>query len=464
MERVRLAEGVRTRRESFGGLVYDPRTGTTIELDRGALRLLELARGGVHLDVAHERIREERLEPDLRREEMIAIAGDLRGLGMIRSCSGVHQTSAPVSAGPWPSIPHLTAPEAVHWAVTYRCEADCSYCYAARHKDTDGELTTSRALAAIDAFAEWGVFQLAIGGGEPLVRNDLDGLIRHAVGRGLSVHVTTGGDHLTPSRMATLAGALTCLQIGVRHHDLLQDPPGTQAQRLRTICDTARDNDLAVGANLILCRTTLRRPEDAVRLLHDAGFRRLTLLRYKPPTALDQWRREAPDAEELHGVEERISRLASSLPDLKIRVDCALSFLFRGLPTEVTRRNGLRGCVAGSRIVALSPDGAIYPCSQLVDPRFRAGHILSDDPRAIWTESEALTRLRDFRRHRHFRRSVCGTCQAANVCGGCRVFTHNATGPDPGCPDAADRSRTLPTGASTDPTQTFQRPRTRRER
>ncbi|MDP7619616.1 MAG: radical SAM protein, partial [Dehalococcoidia bacterium] len=258
MERIRLAEGVRTRREFFGGLVYDSRTGTTLELDRGALRLLELARGGVHLDAAHALIREERLEPDLRREEMIAMAGELCGLGVLRSCSEAHQTSAPVSAGIWPSTPYLTAPEAVHWAVTYRCEADCSYCYAARRKDTGGELTTSRALAAIDAFAEWGVFQLAIGGGEPLVRNDLDALVRHAAGRGLSVHMTTGGDHLTPSRIAILAGALTCLQIGVRHHDLLHDPPGTQAQRLRTICDTARDNDLAVGANLILCRTTLR--------------------------------------------------------------------------------------------------------------------------------------------------------------------------------------------------------------
>ena len=39
----RLVDGVRLRREHFGGLVYEPTSGTTIELDKGAFRFAELA-------------------------------------------------------------------------------------------------------------------------------------------------------------------------------------------------------------------------------------------------------------------------------------------------------------------------------------------------------------------------------------------------------------------------------------
>jgi pyrroloquinoline quinone biosynthesis protein E len=437
MKQVRLAECVRTRREPFGGLIYDPRTGTTVELDRGAHRLLELARCGISLDEARAVIRSEGSEPGFGDRDMQVVVRMLGDLGLVVPGEAnlvASNNEHAVSREVWPSGPHLSAPEAVHWAITYRCHSGCPDCYTARHRGVDQEMNTSRALEFIEGIAHWGVFQLAIGGGEPLLRDDLEMLVRRAADRGLSVHVTTSGDLLTRDKMNALCGSLTCLQVGIRHSELLGARPIGQVSRLSEVSGMAREAGVALGANLILCRSVLERFEDAIHVLFNVGFRRITLLRYKPPASLEQWDREAPSGNELSGVEERIDRIVSRHPGLAVRLDCALSFLQRRLSTEVARKHGLRGCVAGSRIIALIPNGSIYPCSQLVDPRFRAGNILEDDPRAIWSGSAVLLGMRSFRAHRGYHRSTCGMCRAVDQCGGCRVFTHEGFGLDPDCP------------------------------
>lgn len=444
MKSLRLTEGVRMRRESFGGLVHNPRTGTTVDLDREAYRLLELAMVGISLDMARNLIHGEGLKPGLADGEVQGVVGTLCALGLteLRESSANSVPEAGLTIGQeWPvgsKGSNLSAPEAVHWAITYRCGAGCPDCYAARHRERrrSDELTATQALDVVDRIAQWGVFQLAIGGGEPLVREDLEALVRYASEKGLAVHLTTSGDHLTRARLESLSEPVTCLQVGIRHRDLFAPEPSGQAARLDHICDSSQDLGLILGANLILCRTVLERFEEAVLRLVDMGFHRVTLLRYKPPATVQQWKREAPDGGELERMEERIRRIISHHPDLSIRLDCALSFLQRKLPSEQARKGGLRGCVAGARIIAISPNGSIHPCSQLVDPLFRAGHILHDNPDKVWSDSKVLLRLRSFRWEAYFRRTACGMCRAVEQCGGCRVFTNEGLGPDPGCPGA----------------------------
>ncbi len=89
----------------------------------------------------------------------------------------------------------LSAPETVHWAVTYRCQESCPDCYARRFSFIKDELDTHQALKLIDKIAHWGVFQLAIGGGEPFIREDLSHLVQYAANRELSVHISLTMSH-----------------------------------------------------------------------------------------------------------------------------------------------------------------------------------------------------------------------------------------------------------------------------
>lgn len=440
-----LSEGIIYRREPFGGLVYQPSCGTTVELDRGAFRLIELARNGVSIGAARRVIIAERLEESCDEEDLRRMVGLLREREILRRCapppgselpgtSNIHRGTVKNHSS-WPTGPSLTAPEAVHWAVTYRCKKDCPDCYAARHRDGyQAELAPNQAKNVIDRIASWGVFQLAIGGGEPLLREDLGTLVQYAARRGLTVHVTTSGDLLDSKKLESLAGSLTRLQIGINHHDLFGSARLRTVTRLGFLCDEATRLGLRLGANLMLCRTVLERFEEAIHTLVKAGIRRFVLLRYKPPASPEQWQREAPQGQELVGMEGRIAKVLSYHPGLEIRLDCALSFLERRLPAEQLRRAGLHGCVAGARILAIGPDGSVYPCSQLVAPRFLAGNIMHEEPDRIWSHSPVLARMRGFRAAISFRRSACGTCQAAEHCGGCHIFIHGGHGRDIGCP------------------------------
>ncbi|MBA1334937.1 MAG: hypothetical protein HPY66_0558 [Firmicutes bacterium] len=97
--------------------------------------------------------------------------------------------------------------------------------------------------------------------------------------------------------------------------------------------------------------------------------------------------------------------------------------------------SGIRGCVAGERIISVAPDGSVYPCSQLVGNIFYAGNLLNEDFEAIWNRNNIVKKYRDFREKKSFKNGSCGKCQAKAFCGGCRVFAEDAIGSDPGCPE-----------------------------
>jgi radical SAM protein with 4Fe4S-binding SPASM domain len=437
--RLKLAACVRLRREHFGGLAYDPRSGDTVELDRGAFRLLELARGGVGLEAARAVILAERLDRRLPVHRIADVVRQLLGSGLLRPMGAdeadecVLLQHRPVED--WPTGPQLSGPEAVHWAITYRCHGQCPDCYAARHRQSAAaELSTDDALRIVRRIAGMRPFQLAIGGGEPLLREDLAPITHEARIRGLSVHVTTGGDHIDRIDDGLLEN-ITCLSVGVRHQDLLANPPTGQALKLREMSGRLARSHVALGANLILCRSVLLQLEGVLARLFEAGFPRVTLLRYKPPSTMEQWRAECPSGHELLGVEDRFAAFLEKNAGLALRLDCGLAFLERRLPPEIARSAGLRGCVAGTRILAVGCDGTAYPCSQLVHPRFAAGNLLVDAPADVWQRAPAMKRYRSRSDKRVFRETACGACLVRDRCGGCPALSDDGLGPDRGCPE-----------------------------
>ena len=420
----RLAPGIRLRQERFGGLVFDPRRGTTLEVDTPGFAALWRLRSGeaAVLDGA--------------------FAGRLLGLGILEEGEPRVQAVAP----PLPAAcrhPWLSAPETVHWAVTYRCGMDCPDCYAARLQPHGEELDTAGALKLVDRIAGWGVFQLALGGGEPLAREDIAELAHHAAAGGLVVHLTTGRWDVPDRQLLALSGGVRAMQFGV-HADLFQTPRWTDYLRgLADMRHAAAAFGMITGANLCLSRSVQGNFDALADALLGVGFERLTLLRYKPPTTIRRWEEEAPEPEQLLALKPALDKLATR-PGLGLRLDCALSFLQNGLPPEVAAAHGIVGCAAANRIAAVAPDGSLYPCSQLVDPNFRAGNLLAKPPDHLWHCAPALQRHRRFRKAGSFRRSPCGKCRASAACGGCRVFAHDARGGDPGCPEPLPKHSRYP--------------------
>ena len=71
-----------------------------------------------------------------------------------------------------PFTHELSAPLRVDLALTFRCQNNCSHCYAGGPHETP-ELSTEHWKQIIDRLHQIGVFILTFTGGEPTLRNDL---------------------------------------------------------------------------------------------------------------------------------------------------------------------------------------------------------------------------------------------------------------------------------------------------
>lgn len=434
---VRLCSVVRLRQEFFGGLVYDTRNGNTLEVDKSTFQFLDLIKGGAfNIEEVLIYLIEKKIITKLD-SSTIDTLEKLIELKIIEKSDELPST-LPVdnqNLNIFLDKPWLSAPETVHWAVTYRCNENCPDCYVRRFSGAKNELPTNRALELIDKIADWNVFQLAIGGGEPFMRKDLPQLVHHAADRGLSVHVTTGMLNLDPHLLESVSPAIKNLQIGIQP-DQLSDSYSTQTiHQLGELFSNAQRSGITPGASLFLTESVIKRLEDLIKTLVDVGFNRIILLRYKPPYSKERWKAENPAKFQMKILHEKINNIIKQNPHLNIRVDCALSFVQRNLPKELAAKLGIKGCVAAYRILAVAPDGSGYPCSQLVHPEFHAGNLLETGLKILWDESTILRKYRSFRTKKSFTHSWCGVCLAKASCGGCRVFAADGLGGDPGCPE-----------------------------
>ncbi|NIP59440.1 MAG: radical SAM protein, partial [Gemmatimonadetes bacterium] len=113
------------------------------------------------------------------------------------------RTSSSGSEGAY--IPHVVA-----WNLTRRCNLACAHCYISAgswHARAE-ELDTGTCLEILDQVLDVNPApMLILTGGEPLLRDDLEVLARHATDRGATVVVGTNGTRLTDERIASLMEA-----------------------------------------------------------------------------------------------------------------------------------------------------------------------------------------------------------------------------------------------------------------
>src|SRR5262249_57005965 len=115
-----------------------------------------------------------------------------------------------------------------------RCPLQCPYCATplsivdARSRD---ELETGDWTRVFREAAELGVLQLALTGGEPLVRHDVEELARVAAESGLYSTLVTAGTPFTRRRALALRGnGLDHVQISIQGSDPIESDriPGTK--------------------------------------------------------------------------------------------------------------------------------------------------------------------------------------------------------------------------------------------
>ncbi|MEM0123680.1 MAG: radical SAM protein [Conexivisphaerales archaeon] len=137
--------------------------------------------------------------------------------------------------------------------VTFRCNSRCVYCDY--WKSDSPELNTENALKVVDRMSESGISMLAISGGEPLLRNDLNQLLKRARDLGVINTLNTSGLIIKEQLAFELAKYVDAITISIdgppEVHDKQRGIKGAFERSVRALA-LYKSAGIRVGINMVL--------------------------------------------------------------------------------------------------------------------------------------------------------------------------------------------------------------------
>jgi pyrroloquinoline quinone biosynthesis protein E len=358
---------------------------------------------------------------------------------------------APVTKAPPRS---LAAPETIHFSVTGRCDQACEGCFYSARPGSQVEPADAPFSLFQQVVAQAGkasVFQMALGGGEPLLHPRIVEMVRLARAHNIVPNVTTNGNLLHRElAMALKEAGLGQVQVslnGTTEKTNARTRPNFR-QTVKAL-ETCREVGLRFGINFLLTRSSLGELPAVVELGRRLGAASVNLLRPKPPTTEGDWlERESLDGAGYRQVARLLSRQVASRkpqasaacdvepatcglePETRITLDASLTFLLTEHPPEQLYQGGVWGCCAARKFVTVVQDGTVLPCSHV-----RWSDVGAGDLTRAWWESEVFAR---FRAQEEVMRGRCRACRYLELCKGCRAVVMALSGDfvdsDPHCP------------------------------
>ncbi|MHC4133972.1 MAG: radical SAM protein [Planctomycetota bacterium] len=304
-------------------------------------------------------------------------------------------------------------------AVTYRCNAACTFCYAGCNctvnpVGSSEEMTLEEIRRVLDKIARQAkVPSVSFTGGEATLRPDLPDMVRHARGLGMRVNLITNG--ISASSMAfvqTLSDAgLQSAQVSVEGttaavHESITRIRGSFAQATQAVRNFSAAG-LTVHTNTTLTRTNL---EDAAEfpafVRHGLGLGTFSMNLVIPTgsAALNG------------GLQVRYRELGPHLEEILRRSrELGVEFYWYS-PTPmcifnpITHGLGNKGCSACDGLLSVGADGRVLPCASYDEP---VGDLLGGSFDEVWQSGPA----RDFRR-KFLAHDICKACENFHICNG----------------------------------------------
>ena len=342
------------------------------------------------------------------------------------------------------------------WESTIKCNLTCAHC---RRVETDAaspsDMSTGEAIDMIDQLAGLGDEQgfmpvLVFSGGEPLCRDDIFELIRHAGERGLRLALASNGTLIDAAVAEKIKDA------GVDRVSISLDGATSEVHnKLRRLEGSFEDALRGVGhlkkagvpfqINVTITRHNAGQLDDVFALAERLGAVAVHLFMLVPVGCGEEFAAEDMlSAEEYEEMMVRVAKLEVS-QEMQVKVTCGPHY------ERVVRQAGLRkeahradmpacahgegkgghpggkvvhsskGCLAGVSVIFVGHQGDVFPCGYLP---VNCGNILRTPLTDIWGGSEELANMRDTSRLG----GKCGVCGYRDICGGCRARAYSATG------------------------------------
>lgn len=358
--------------------------------------------------------------------------------------------------------------------VTHKCNLQCIHCCVDAGEELKNELTEEEIKNLIDDLYNWGVLDITIAGGEPLLRKDIVNILEYACNkRAINITLVTNGIMLNKSFINKLERDFPNLT-------LLVSLDGTNLDDFNKIRKSS--NDLEIQKNIfsniynnivllkeshinfaishMLTNINIDKFYKTYNDMKKFGVRRITGIKFIPigRGKKNENTLEIPYAKwEKFLTELTIKKKEGIVEDINISVACPwelyLPLINNGftadeiekiwsyrtplsLPSYSSQRD--LGCHAGVTNLSISANGDVYPCGIVAnEKRLKCGNIREKNIKDIWEKSPMLNELRNLKLENL--NGNCTKCSIKDICGGgCRarafIESNNICGKDYACP------------------------------
>ncbi|HYZ28588.1 MAG TPA: pyrroloquinoline quinone biosynthesis protein PqqE [Thermoleophilaceae bacterium] len=342
--------------------------------------------------------------------------------------------------------------------LSYRCPLRCPYCSNPLDVGAEKyrrELGTEDWIRTFREARELGVLQLALTGGEPMLRRDLAELCAGARDAGLYSSLITAGTLFTRERAEALrAAGLDHVQVSIQSPDEADNDriAGNRSFAKKiAAARLARELGFPLTINCVLHRQNLDRIDDVLELALDLGAQRLELAN----TQYYGWAAANQDAllpswEQLRRGEEAVRRFRERVGPT-VEVLWVLPDLFEELP---------KPCMGGwgRTAMVIAPNGDVLPCQAAATiPGLEFANVREHPLEWIWNESGAFARFRGT----DWMQEPCRSCPLGRQeedFGGCRCqalrLAGDAAATDPVCRYSPHHDRVV-AAREPEPTEAF---------
>ena len=234
------------------------------------------------------------------------------------------------------------APRVVQMALTNACNKTCGFCY--RPLEAASRWTFDDVLAFGRFLGEWGVLELALGGGEPTVFPRFGELVQRLWAETpLAVSFTTNGTRLTAALLDQLRGSVGQLQVSVY-----------EDEDVDAVIERLVERGVRFGLNYLVTPRRLATLDADLVAWSARGVRDVLLLSYKGAGGMHL------SAAELRDLDARLVRLHAHLAGrMQLKVDVCWS-------TRLSRAPQLffaEDCRAGALFLSVTSDRRVLSCS-----------------------------------------------------------------------------------------------------
>jgi pyrroloquinoline quinone biosynthesis protein E len=317
--------------------------------------------------------------------------------------------------------------------ITYKCPLHCVYCSNPVDYTRYGqEISTEDWLRVLRESRELGATQLGFSGGEPLLRKDLEIMIREARKLGYYSNLITSGIGMNEQRIAAFReGGLDHIQLSFQDSTKeLNDFLGsTKTFDLKMkVAKLIKKYEYPMVLNVVLHRQNIDHIAQILDMAEkfEVEYLELANTQYYGWAMLNR-DQLLPSREQLQRAEEITNAFRARIGD-KMRIYFVVPDYYENRPKACM--NGW-----GSIFITVTADGVVLPCHEARQlPGLTFPNVRDHDMRWIWYDSPAFNRFRGF----DWMKEPCRSCpERFKDYGGCRcqayMLTGDPTNTDPVC-------------------------------